>query len=73
MDKLLYHQTLNTKKNMITFYPYDYNHWEFNSPHFHKNYEFLIAAKGTFDCFINNQKYTLKLNSFKSKIIKEMI
>ena len=59
MEKCLYHQSQNSIPNLITSFPYDYNHWEFNSPHFHKNYEILIAVRGSFDCFIDEQKYTL--------------
>ena len=60
MDKTLYHQAQNTNQLLITSYPYDYNHWEFGSLHFHKNYELLIAVRGAFDTCINQKSYTLR-------------
>ena len=60
MDKTIYHQARNTKNIVITSFPYDYNHWEFNSPHFHKNYELLLAVKGSFECFVNEDNYILE-------------
>ena len=60
MKNHLYHQLKNTQTTLITYFPYDYNHWEFNCAHFHKNYEILIAVRGEFDCFIDNNHYDLK-------------
>ena len=60
MEKCLYHQSENTNRHLITSYPYDYNHWEFGSLHFHKNYELLIAVRGSFESCVNRQKYTLR-------------
>ena len=60
MKKALYHQSQNTNDLMLTSYPYDYNHWEFGSPHFHKNYEILVAARGSFDCFIGDKQFFLQ-------------
>ncbi len=60
MEKCLYHQFRNTSTVLITSYPYDYNHWEFASPHFHKNYELLVAVRGSFDCFSDNRPFVLQ-------------
>ncbi len=60
MEKLLYHQSQNTNDLLLTSYPYDYNHWEFGAPHFHKNYEILVAARGSFDCFIGDKQFFLQ-------------
>ena len=59
MEKCLYHQSQNSIPNLITSFPYDYNHWEFNSAHFHKNYEILVAVRGSFDCFIDQTHFEL--------------
>lgn len=60
MEKGLYHQSQNTDRLLITSYPYDYNHWEFGALHFHKNYELLVAVRGSFDTCINRRQYTLQ-------------
>ena len=59
MEKCLYHQSQNSVPNLITSFPYDYNHWEFNSSHFHKNYEILVAVRGSLHCFIDKKRYDL--------------
>jgi AraC-like DNA-binding protein len=60
MKRNLYHQSQNTGNLLITSYPYDYNHWEFGTPHFHMNYEILVAARGSFDCFIGERTFVLQ-------------
>lgn len=60
MAKWLYHQTENTNDSELSTYVYDYNAWEFNSPHFHKNIEILTVIKGICLCVIGEQEYTLR-------------
>lgn len=59
MNKPLYHQIENTNRHLLASYVYDYNSWEFNSPHFHKNYEILIVISGECEFLFGSQIYTL--------------
>ena len=60
IKKSFYHQVENTNSSEISTYIYDYNSWEFNSPHFHKNFELLLVLHGECDYRIGNQHYTLQ-------------
>ena len=60
MAKWLYHQTENTHNSELSTYVYDYNAWEFNSPHFHKNIEILTVIKGTCHCVVGEQSYVVR-------------
>lgn len=59
MKRTLYHQTENTNVSELSTYVYDYNAWEFNSPHFHMNMEILLCIEGECECFVGNSKYLL--------------
>ena len=42
-----YHQVENTNQSELSTYIYNSNSWEFNSPHFHKNFELLLVISGS--------------------------
>ncbi len=60
MAKWLYHQIENTNDSELSTYIYDYNAWDFNSPHFHKNIEILVVVTGVCHCVVGEQEYTLR-------------
>lgn len=60
MQKSLYHQSENTSARLLASYVYDYNSWEFNSPHFHKNFEILLVITGTCEAMYGNQTFLLR-------------
>lgn len=59
MQKAIYHQTVNTNSSELSTYLYDYNTWEFNTLHFHKNIEILLVAKGRCVCTVGTEEYVL--------------
>ena len=59
MRSTLYHQTENTNVSELSTYIYDYNSWEFNTAHFHKNMEIVLVIEGTCRCFIGSSSYLL--------------
>ncbi|MBQ9098751.1 MAG: helix-turn-helix transcriptional regulator [Clostridia bacterium] len=59
IEKSFYHQTENTNRSEISTYIYDYNSWEFNSLHFHKNYEILLMLEGECDCTVGGKHYRI--------------
>ena len=60
IKKSFYHQSENTSRSELSTYLYDYNSWEFNSLHFHKNYEVIVVQKGECVCTVGEIDYTLQ-------------
>lgn len=56
-----YHQVENTNQSEFSTYVYDYNSWEFNSPHFHKNLELLLVIEGSCRYTIGDETYHLQV------------
>ncbi len=61
MKKSLYHQTENTFNSEFSTYVYDNSALDFESPHFHKNFEFLMVIKGCCQCSVGGQEYLLEV------------
>lgn len=55
-----YHQVENTNLSELSTYVYNYNSWEFNSPHFHKNFELLLVIKGNCIYTVGSDVYDLQ-------------
>ena len=64
IEKSFYHQTENTNRSEISTYIYDYNSWEFNSLHFHKNYEITYVLSGQVEMTLNGIKTLLSAGDF---------
>ncbi|MBE6703510.1 MAG: helix-turn-helix domain-containing protein [Ruminococcaceae bacterium] len=60
IKKSFYHQVENTNHAELTTYVYDYNSWEFNSPHFHKNLELLIVINGNCQYTVGNESFEMQ-------------
>lgn len=60
IKKSFYHQVENTNGSELSTYIYDYNSWEFNSPHFHKNFELLIVTDGSCRYCIGNEHFDMQ-------------
>ena len=60
IKKSFYHQVENTNQSELSTYIYDYNSWEFNSPHFHKNFELLLVMDGTCRYTVGSEDYLLQ-------------
>ena len=60
IKKSFYHQTENTNQSELSTFVYDYNSWEFNSPHFHKNFELLLVTRGTCRYCIGEEEYAVR-------------
>ncbi len=60
MAKWRYHQIENTNESELSTYVYDYNAWEFNLPHFHKNLELLLVIKGSCRYAVGDEAYDLQ-------------
>lgn len=60
MAEWLYHQIENTNASEFSTHVYDYNAWDFNAPHFHKNIEILMVVEGRCRCVVGEQTYDLQ-------------
>lgn len=60
IQKSFYHQVENTNDSELSTHVYDYNSWEFNSPHFHKNFEILLVLKGGCRYTVGSETYDLQ-------------
>lgn len=60
IKKSFYHQVENTNDSELSTYIYDYNSWEFNSPHFHKNFELLMVVCGNCRYTIGSESYDMR-------------
>ena len=54
-----YHQVENTNQSELSTYIYNSNSWEFNSPHFHKNFELLLVISGSCRYTVGDDTYEL--------------
>ena len=55
-----YHQAENTNRSELSTHVYDYNSWEFNSPHFHKNFEVLLVIGGSCTYTVGSDTFDLQ-------------
>lgn len=59
MEKTLYHQLENTFGSEFSTYVYKGESNEFETPHFHKNFELLAVIEGTCTCALGTKEYVL--------------
>ena len=59
----IYHQIDQTSKNEFFYETYS-GDGAGDAPHFHKNYEIIVAAEGGGICTVGERKYTLKTGEF---------
>lgn len=55
-----YHQVENTNQSELSTYIYKSNSWEFNFPHFHKNFELLLVTNGSCRYTVGDDTYDLQ-------------
>ena len=56
-----YHQVENTNQSELSTYVYTHNSWDFNSPHFHKNFELLLVIDGSCRYTVDDDTYDLQV------------
>ena len=60
IKKSFYHQIENTNLSEFSTCVYHHNSWEFNSPHFHKNFELLLVIRGQCEYAVGGKTHLMK-------------